>query len=451
MDHQSGPGVSEHKPSPSGIHCQKGPNPCVACQSLSALDAEYAAARMVLLSRVNEHHDPFILRLPVELASRIFTHCLPYPASLNVFSTLEDEADEEYTQPIPFILASVSAQWRRIALATPQLWNILSLNFEGEDPAPSPFIINEWLHHSGTLPLYIRVFCGEEPESEESLIPLFNHLNRESHRWKVLELHLPSRLFSQFHGSSSTSHPTNSLVRLKLYPVAEEYNVMDYLPVSFRLQTQPFPRSLIISKISLSMISVGWTRLTNFDATSVTLGDCMRVMLYSPRLERCTLEEVERDHDDSELPCLHVTHHNLSYLDVFHHMPDFLTFFTLPSLRELHFDASNTPSTQIEEFLERSRIFGTLDAITLSGYEPNSSIDYSDLYELLRALSSLTRLSIVETLITDDFFQLFAPSTSQVPLDIADGVFLPRLRYLRIKVYPQFYHTLPRKAMPDRI
>ena len=116
-----------------------GKEECATCSKIALLDqkvleAEYALRaaeeeRRICFVSLNRHLDPFILRLPVELASRIFVACLPRPASIHVFSQLDDmKYDPDY--PIQFLLSSVCQGWRRIALSTPQLWSVLSLHFD---------------------------------------------------------------------------------------------------------------------------------------------------------------------------------------------------------------------------------------------------------------------------------------------------------------------------------
>jgi len=58
--------------------------PCALCQELEYFDRGYhaileglAEQRRNILQRINESHDPFIQRLPLELASQIFAFCLP--------------------------------------------------------------------------------------------------------------------------------------------------------------------------------------------------------------------------------------------------------------------------------------------------------------------------------------------------------------------------------------
>src|SRR6266540_2307278 len=71
---------------------------CSELKSLngSIADAQYALLRAVdrrraYLEEVNRHSDP-IQRLPVELATSIFTFCLPRPPSLDIFDVFGNVA-----------------------------------------------------------------------------------------------------------------------------------------------------------------------------------------------------------------------------------------------------------------------------------------------------------------------------------------------------------------------
>jgi hypothetical protein len=62
------------------------------------------------------------LELPFELISRIFILCLPLRRRVR-----------PHRNRAPLNLAGICSQWRAVAIATPQLWTSIYLNFYGRD------------------------------------------------------------------------------------------------------------------------------------------------------------------------------------------------------------------------------------------------------------------------------------------------------------------------------
>ncbi|PPQ82926.1 hypothetical protein CVT26_004962 [Gymnopilus dilepis] len=150
----------------------------------------------------NEHHDPIILRLPPELASRIFEFCIPESTT---------QVDDR------FALISVCQGWRRIALSTPTLWAQCTLPLLGES-RPGPQILKEWLERSQALPLkmIIHAFPGTVPhvgsrEYNEARA-LIQVLNSCSERWNDLSLALiPTILLNLLEGNDKGAPALESL------------------------------------------------------------------------------------------------------------------------------------------------------------------------------------------------------------------------------------------------
>jgi len=80
------------------VDCNLGP--CFTCKEIEAVDHQIERLleqRSRLQSSRNAFHDPFILRLPLELASHIFLFCLP----------TEDRQVHSHQQRTQFILSWV--------------------------------------------------------------------------------------------------------------------------------------------------------------------------------------------------------------------------------------------------------------------------------------------------------------------------------------------------------
>ena len=126
--------VTKPKPAPWPCKLMEG-KPCSLCQELEEFDRGYQAIleglveqRRKILQRINERHDPFIQRLPPELASQVFTSCLPrqeFESDPLYISLLWDDSKDSSIMPFNIVLGSICQSWRRIAWSTPKLWSTL--------------------------------------------------------------------------------------------------------------------------------------------------------------------------------------------------------------------------------------------------------------------------------------------------------------------------------------
>jgi hypothetical protein len=119
-------------------------------------------------TRMNASHDPFLLKFPPEITSRIFS-----------LSTKEQEDDFSlFRSPTQFLLATVCRGWRQLARSTPELWTSVSFNLSNPTKVESLHqlqAVNDWLQLSGSLLLSFWVFWSSfaagSPKLHESLTP----------------------------------------------------------------------------------------------------------------------------------------------------------------------------------------------------------------------------------------------------------------------------------------
>ena len=148
---------------------------------------KFLLIRMEVKECLNQHHDPFTRHLPVEITSHIFAI---YTENFN--------SDFDFQHPIiehggPLLLGAVSKSWRKIAFSTPNLWNTVNILIPSTHHLPTKVeLTKQWLHRSRQLPLYLSLIYRisndrVEPEPD-SLIPLFNVLQRVAPRWYKLVL-----------------------------------------------------------------------------------------------------------------------------------------------------------------------------------------------------------------------------------------------------------------------
>ena len=164
------------KPGPGPCELMEG-GPCALCQELEYFDRGYhaileglAEQRRNILQRINESHDPFIQRLPLELASQIFAFCLPRqifdpdPVCISLFW---DHSKKSNTQPFNIVLSSICQSWRRIAWSTPNLWSTFPIRLHRWGTQNRLDLTLEWLSRSAQTPLDVAVGCTASATSEE--------------------------------------------------------------------------------------------------------------------------------------------------------------------------------------------------------------------------------------------------------------------------------------------
>ena len=118
-------------------------NPCQECVQLEKLDSQIskvhsklvrlAQKRRAYKAKINQRHEPFIHHLPLEVSSQIFTD---YVHQVHDTFDPEEASDSTYTRdwsPALF-LSSICATWRKIALATPEIWRFINIPLLEYDP-----------------------------------------------------------------------------------------------------------------------------------------------------------------------------------------------------------------------------------------------------------------------------------------------------------------------------
>ncbi|OJA09241.1 hypothetical protein AZE42_09215 [Rhizopogon vesiculosus] len=98
-------------------------------------------------------------RLPAEILSQIFVHCLPTETDLGISLRLD-----------PLLLTRICRRWREVAMDTPSLWCNLSVNISWKQSAQWPqaaFCYDSWLRRSQGLPLSLtRVLYDDDDKTK---------------------------------------------------------------------------------------------------------------------------------------------------------------------------------------------------------------------------------------------------------------------------------------------
>ncbi|KIM47385.1 hypothetical protein M413DRAFT_199169 [Hebeloma cylindrosporum] len=169
---------------------------CPACKEHIELEQkiqDFHERRRQVRTEMNANHDPFILRLPLEIASHIF---------LLAKGTT------------PYRFGAVCSGWRQLTRSIPQLWSRLRFSVLGPtNPTRMETMLRlvvDWLERSGGLPLSLHVFyhpsdfTGSGPSNE--LVSIIHMFNQHSGRWQDVLFILPHVYLRQL---CLTSPPKN--------------------------------------------------------------------------------------------------------------------------------------------------------------------------------------------------------------------------------------------------
>ncbi|KAJ6557901.1 hypothetical protein B0H19DRAFT_1148936 [Mycena capillaripes] len=277
-----------------------------------------------------------VLTLPAEITSHIFVHSLP-----------KDKKPSRHTAPL--VLTQICHLWREIALATPALWQSITMNEYREPLKDSQKLLEMWLQRSATLPLYLS-FGSSDTLATQSLVD--TSLNHHS-RWGEIELSSRGDL-----DAGDKHFPV--LRKVKLTGWGEH-------PHSVRIHNAPMLHEATISATPAFDVQVPWAQLTRLRFETFELAaECL------PLLSQC-----------SDL-LGHLTHRAIVSQDVFDTFNDpHLTLNGLESLEITFVGSSIVPHLTLPRLRE----------LTLSGYLTRAIEPFRAL--LSRSHCSLQRLSIV--------------------------------------------------------
>ncbi|KAF9521740.1 hypothetical protein CPB83DRAFT_887855 [Crepidotus variabilis] len=201
--------------------------------TIAKLD-EQLAARHSLLTQLNTKHDPMGNRLPVEITSKIFQHCLPDLPSPETFenSSRESNTDHEFSQTTAK-LTSINQNWRSIAHSTPELWTSIFLNFTrwsiSGDRLPIILTnVKQRIQRSSNLLLSIRLIAGEGHALVSYSAQMLEAFSLEAHRWRSLCISAPRKVISVISTQTFPKGPTNSTI----------VSFLDFLPRLMTLECQ---------------------------------------------------------------------------------------------------------------------------------------------------------------------------------------------------------------------
>ena len=334
--------------------------PGLACTDRSVA-VELARANR---SAQNENHDPIILRLPPEVACKIFEFCETDPNGADIYDNRLE-------------LLCVCQGWRRLVLATPQLWARIEIPLSSDSPL-QPQASEEWLKRAGNLPLNILVYdhirlrvCPPPREPQPSRYSnaktLIDLVNSVTHRWEYLILYgITHDYVPMFRGNDKGSPMLRDLVVMPFGP--EVYEGLKY----FSLKEKPKPYNIALSKVPINSIEISWTQLKFAVLQSVF--NAGLIFDRAPNIEHCVIplaaprcpeldgpDTLLREFSDRVvLP--HLRHLQLAVCDELWRLKNLLQRLKLPALEVLGiidygyhcYSIEHLPLSEISSFLVNS-------------------------------------------------------------------------------------------------
>ncbi|KAF8344404.1 hypothetical protein F5887DRAFT_272659 [Amanita rubescens] len=244
--------------------------------------------------------------------------------------------DSSFELPLPFVISRVCSTWRRVALATPLLWNSVCIaTFD----LSSKRLAAEWLLKAGSSPVSITIHdLASDPDFN-----IYDELEEflSDYHIKSLELPLLSETCSKL---SVFLHklPEEKIVQLESLSLVDlEFGQQEVL----LLDNARYPclRELqLIGRFVADMIVLPWKSLRRLDAATALLPmmQCLHILRDSVSLEVCYLgissdTESGSTVGDLNLPALHELTLSFNFEA---NVGDFIRRLTTPSLKILNIE-----------------------------------------------------------------------------------------------------------------
>jgi len=188
-------------------------------------------------------------RVPPEILQLIFVWCLP-----------QNHNSVMHASEAPVLLGRVCSEWRRISLATPEVWASLhivppNVNFSNPGSSAARFerkreLVKMWLERSGACPLSISLvwFAGDSEEEVKLCASLLEVLVPMCGRWRMLDFQVPLKMFTPFIG-----------LTVEDVPLLEGMSLMDNRTPLDTVAVDRWPESLTFAESA--------TKLRNFTLT----------------------------------------------------------------------------------------------------------------------------------------------------------------------------------------
>lgn len=288
-----------------------------------------------------------IRRLPPELMTEIFMHCLPRQRFIR---PAPDQA--------PLLLAQICATWRRASISTPSLWTSLELHgFQtdtlGDEPLPEETqrindLLYTWFSRAEDCPLSLSVL-----DDSLLLTSVSKKLDDLAGRWQ----HLSVLVSEHTHRCLDPSYEYSSLESFKLHTLEGLDEVLVHDLSGSLLNAPQLTRFVWKNDMPQSTpIEMLWENLTHLTlSTPMTIQQCLTILPKLTKMQNLDLQDISTE--PGNLPLCSVSLPELKCL-VLCSAEDIYPIFnalTLPNLREFVLSICSWPHVSILNLFHRSR------------------------------------------------------------------------------------------------
>ena len=245
----------------------------------------------------NTRYDPFILKLPPEIASHIFILLMGDRDN-------GDVCQRRNGLPTPFLLGAVCSGWRKLARSTPALWSRLAFTFSDsmliKNKINTPHLIADWLGRSGALPLNLQFsYDGEgyngyvyPSDRRNRWLSVMDTLRMYSEWWYEAGFTLPAHYIAALHGTA----PPNNLRTLTFSNIKDWK--LDNIFLDFKMTTDPSPTNFKMDGFCLKYVHISWDKLVHLELDRTPVDNVLRVKQDAPLLETCLLFRISSFNGD---------------------------------------------------------------------------------------------------------------------------------------------------------
>lgn len=307
-----------------------------------------------------------VCRLPTEVLSQIFCHCLPQ------FLAVEN-LDIPSKLTAPMLLTRICRRWREVAVDMPNLWRMLSVEVTDRNWQQVAFCYESWLKRAGGRPLSLRLWVHEDDHSAKLQRLLQPYVSQVSslcinlRRSDAPELDM----FTDF----------RALQEMSVYVYDDITGSEAFLPASMTRSFSQLPLTLDNLTVSgclfgfddFSSCNPVWAGLTTLDIEIWQPDGVHHLLQLAPKLSSLAIIFALDDKQDEVLSLF--THTKLQTLcitcdcrldDTAPHLCDLFNALSLPALRELSvYFAPVWYHEDFKAFLARSEC--PLESLTIEG------------------------------------------------------------------------------------
>lgn len=173
-----------------------------------AATEELRRKRTTLQSFANHHKSLLtpVTRLPADVLSQIFQQSVIAPWLGSDSNSRKDNYDSDRAAAVyecdktPLIIASVSRQWRNVALNTPRLWSVISLVLLPKHTKQYIELARMWLLRAGNSLLSIRLVTSRHYRDQRPMRKLMEIFAPTSGRWRHIHFKLPLNVLQSLIG-----------------------------------------------------------------------------------------------------------------------------------------------------------------------------------------------------------------------------------------------------------